>query len=222
VTPFITAMRRRVTGAFPAEYTKQKGDDMLTRPIRTIWWGSGHVRSAIWCMIALTLGAGMIAAAPLLASPADPTPAAHAVTTTTPGANLRAPEIQAILDRGELIVAMTAGDQPPFYYVQADGQLAGLDADLARDIASRLGVKVRFHRGPTSFNAVVELVARGGADVGISKLSRTLARAQMVRFTKPYVTFRHAILLHRLKLAQYTSEERHCRSSSATSRVRLG
>lgn len=158
-------------------------------------------------MIALTLGAGVIAAAPLLASPADPTPTAHAVTTTTPGANLRAPEIQAILDRGELIVAMTAGDQPPFYYVQADGQLAGLDADLARDIASRLGVKVRFHRGPTSFNAVVELVAQGGADVGISKLSRTLARAQMVRFTKPYVTFRHAMLLHRLKLAQYTSEE---------------
>lgn len=102
---------------------------------------------------------------------------------------------------------MTAVDQPPFYYVRSDGQLAGLDATLARDIASQLGVPVRFNRSAKSFNAVVELVAQGGADVGISKLSRTLVRAQMVRFTKPYVTFRHAMLLHRLRLAQYTSEE---------------
>src|SRR5262249_51496786 len=48
---------------------------------------------------------------------------------------------------------------------------------------------------------------QGGADVAISKLSRTLARAQMVRFTKPYATFRHAMLLNRLRLAQNTVEE---------------
>lgn len=102
---------------------------------------------------------------------------------------------------------MTQGDQPPFYYVGPDGQLAGLDATLARDIAARLGVQVRFNRSAKSFNDVAELVAQGGADVAISKLSRTLPRAQMVRFTKPYVTFRHAMLLNRLKLAQYTSEE---------------
>jgi ABC-type amino acid transport substrate-binding protein len=102
---------------------------------------------------------------------------------------------------------MTAGDHPPFYYVQSDGQLAGLDVMLAHDIASQLGVKVRFNRSSKTFNEVVELVAQGGADVGISKLSRTLTRAQMVRFTKPYVTFCHAMLLHRLRLAQYTSDE---------------
>lgn len=102
---------------------------------------------------------------------------------------------------------MTQGDQPPFYYVGPDGQLAGLDATLARDIAAWLGVKARFNRSPKSFNEVVELVAKGGADVAISKLSRTLARAQMVRFTKPYVTFRHAMLFNRLRLAQHTSEE---------------
>ena len=87
------------------------------------------------------------------------------------------------------------------------GQLAGLDVTLARDIAARLGVKASFNRSPKSFNEVVELVAQGGADVAISKLSRTLVRAQMVRFTKPYVTFRHAMLFNRLRLAQHTSEE---------------
>ena len=137
--------------------------------------------------------------------PPDPTPGVSTVPVTAP--DLRAPDIKAILDRGELIVAMTEGDQPPFYYVGPDGQLAGLDATLARDIASRLGVKASFNRSPKSFNEVVELVAQGGADVAISKLSRTLIRAQMVRFTKPYVTFRHAMLFNRLRLAQHTSEE---------------
>lgn len=124
-----------------------------------------------------------------------------------PPPDLLAPDIKRIVESGELTVALTAGDQPPFYYVGSDGELAGLDVTLAHEIAARLGVKARFNRSPKSFNEVVELVAKGDADVAISKLSRTLARAQMVRFTKPYVTFRHAMLFHRLRLAQHTSEE---------------
>jgi ABC-type amino acid transport substrate-binding protein len=137
----------------------------------------------------------------------SPGPAPTASAAPDVATDLLAPDIKAIVDRGELIVAMTRADQPPFYYVGPDGQLAGLDAMLARDIASRLGVKATFNRSPKSFNEVAELVAKGGADVAISKLSRTLPRAQMVRFTRPYVTFRHAMLLNRLKLAQRTSEE---------------
>jgi ABC-type amino acid transport substrate-binding protein len=156
-------------------------------------------------MFAVVLCAAMVCAAQIPKPPPDPTPGVSTVPAAAP--DLRAPDIKTILDRGELIVAMTAGDQPPFYYIGADGQLAGLDATLARDIASRLGVKVSFNRSPKSFNEVVELVAQGGADIAISKLSRTLTRAQMVRFTKPYVTFRHAMLFNRLRLAQHTSEE---------------
>ena len=164
-----------------------------------------HVLFAGSFLLVVALWAAIVCAASIPQPPADPTPGVSTVPATSP--DLRAPDIRAILDRGELIVAMTAGDQPPFYYVGPDGQLAGLDATLARDIASRLGVKVSFNRSPKSFNEVVELVAQGGADVAISKLSRTLARAQMVRFTRPYVTFRHAMLFNRLRLAQHTPEE---------------
>jgi len=153
----------------------------------------------------MALCAAIACAAPTPKSPPDPTPGVSTVQATAP--DLRSPDFKAILDRGELIVAMTEGDQPPFYYVGHDGQLAGLDATLARDIAARLGVKISFNRSAKSFNEVVELVAQGGADVAISKLSRTLVRAQMVRYTKPYVTFRHAMLFNRLRLAQHTPEE---------------
>jgi polar amino acid transport system substrate-binding protein len=153
---------------------------MPTCPAKTAFRQAGRVLSAAGLVLAVALWAAMVYAAP--PPPPDPTLGVSPVPATAP--DLRAPDIKAILDRGELIVAMTAGDQPPFYYVEPNGQLAGLDATLARDIASRLGVKVSFNRSPKSFNEVVELVAQGGADVAISKLSRTLVRAQMVRFTK--------------------------------------
>jgi ABC-type amino acid transport substrate-binding protein len=178
---------------------------MPTGPAKTAFRRAQRTLFAGGFVLAVALCAAMVCAAPTLQPPSGPVPGVSTVPATAP--DLRAPDIKAILDRGELIVAMTAADQSPFYYVGPDGQLAGLDATLARDIASRLSVKASFNRSPKSFNEVVELVARGGADVAISKLSRTLIRAQMVRFTRPYVTFRHAMLFNRLRLAQHTSEE---------------
>ena len=178
---------------------------MPTCPTKMAFRRADRVLFAGGFVLAVAFCAALVCAAPTPQPPPDPTSGVSTGPAVAP--DLRAPDIKAILDRGELIVAMTEGDQPPFYYVGPDGQLAGLDATLARDIASRLGVKVSFNRSSKSFNEVVELVAQGGADVAISKLSRTLVRAQMVRFTKPYVTFRHAMLFNRLRLAQHTSEE---------------
>lgn len=115
------------------------------------------------------------------------------------------PDIQRIKDRGEFVVAMTATDQPPFYYLNAQKQLAGLDVDIATSIAASLGVTVRFNRDAKSFGDLVPIVAEGKADAAISKLSRTAARAQTVAFTDPYVTFRQALILNRLELARRAS-----------------
>lgn len=126
-------------------------------------------------------------------------------TLLTPGAGhtapAPAPDVARILQRKELQVAMLATDTPPFFY-QRDGQLRGLDVDIAQDIGRELGVAVRFDRSAPSFNAVVEQVARGEADLGISKISRTLARARSVRFSTPYLTLHHALILNRLEFAR--------------------
>jgi polar amino acid transport system substrate-binding protein len=191
--------------SYAQDVTNKGADDMPTGPAKMAFRRAKGRLFAGGCVLAVALCSAMVCAAPTLQPPSGPTPVVSTVPAIAP--DLRAPDIKAILDRGELIVAMTEADQPPFYYVGPDGQLAGLDATLARDIASRLGVKASFNRSPKSFNDVVELIAQGGADVAISKLSRTLIRAQMVRFTRPYVTFRHAMLFNRLKLAQHTSEK---------------
>ena len=72
---------------------------------------------------------------------------------------------------------------------------------MARQIGQVLGVPVTFVEAG-SFNAVVELVAQGRADIGISKLSQTYARLHHVRFSEPYVTLRHALLLNRATIVQ--------------------
>jgi len=118
---------------------------------------------------------------------------------------LLAPDIARIVTRGELVVAMLGVDTPPFFY-EKKGELVGLEVDLAKAIAKELGVNVRFNRTPRTFNAVVDVVARGEADIAVSKLSRTLARSQMISFTHPYLSLNHALILNRVKFAQFARD----------------
>ncbi len=117
-----------------------------------------------------------------------------------PRGDLVAADIGAILHRGELVVAMAATDAPPFFHMK-NKQLVGSDVRMAQQLAGELGVTLRIDRSPRTFNEVVEFVARGEADLGISKLSHTLARALSVHFSDPYLTLNHALLLHRVAFA---------------------
>ena len=111
------------------------------------------------------------------------------------------PDIEAITKQGYIVVAMLGTDNAPFFSVK-DHELVGIDVDLAKSIAADLGVEPRFDRSAKSFDEVIELIRSGKADIGVSKLSRTGARAKVVAFSNPYVTLRHALLFNRLKLAQ--------------------
>ncbi len=42
--------------------------------------------------------------------------------------------------------------------------------------------------------------------MAISKLSRTLARTQVISFSQPYLTLKHALMLNRVKFAQITRD----------------
>jgi polar amino acid transport system substrate-binding protein len=129
-----------------------------------------------------------------------PTPLATTLVKVADG-RLLAPDIARIVNRGELIVAMLGVDSPPFFYTR-NGELVGLEVDLAKAIAKELKVSVRFDRSAQTFNEVVAVVARQEADLGVSKLSRTLARAQTISFTDPYLRLNHAFILNRVKFAE--------------------
>jgi ABC-type amino acid transport substrate-binding protein len=165
-------------------------------------WAGVAFASAAW---AARPAATPAPAAPLSA-PAEKAPlprptGGRELVTVSDGRQL-APEIARIFNRGELVVAMLGVDTPPFFYKKND-KLVGLEVDLAKAIARELKVTVRFDRRAKTFNEVVDMVARGEADLGISKLSRTLARAQKISFTDPYLRLNHAFILNRVKFAEY-------------------
>ncbi len=90
--------------------------------------------------------------------------------------------LAAILSSGRLRVG-TTGDYPPFSMKSGDG-FAGIDIDLAQSLGRSLGVTVEFV--PTTWPALLEDFEAGKFDIGMSGISRTLARAQKAYFSDPY------------------------------------
>lgn len=107
------------------------------------------------------------------------------------------PDLRRICERGELRIVRFGGERPPFFHQDGDDWV-GFDVDLGRDMARRLGVRYREVDAAGSFDEVVDRVADGSADLGLSKLSATLARAQRVRFSRAYLTVYQALLVNRL------------------------
>ncbi len=113
------------------------------------------------------------------------------------------PDIARIKQRGELVVAMYYQDEPPFYMRDSNNELTGVDVEIARDIAEKLGVKLTLNRESKTYDDVVQAVVDRKVDIGVSTLSDTLERATTVSFTTPYWSLRQALLINRLKLSAY-------------------
>jgi ABC-type amino acid transport substrate-binding protein len=118
---------------------------------------------------------------------------------------LLSPDIARILTRGELVVAIVSMDTPPFVY-EKNGELTGVDVELVKRVALELKVPIRFDRTATTYDAVAMRVATGQADLGVSKLARTLNRAQSVIFSDPYMRLEHALLINRLAFAKMSGD----------------
>jgi ABC-type amino acid transport substrate-binding protein len=117
-------------------------------------------------------------------------------------------EIKTILERGYVVFAMTEQEQKPFFYKEEKtGELIGLDVEIGYEIANRLGVRAVFNREATNFDGVVMKVVSKEADIALSKLSLTTRRAELVRYTNPYISFRQSLLVNRLEFAKIGPEE---------------
>ena len=73
---------------------------------------------------------------------------------------------------------------PPFDTVDAKGEVAGFDVDLARDLAQRMGVPVEFKS--IAFDGLVDAVIAGKVDVVISAFPLDPRLTQDVRYSQPY------------------------------------
>lgn len=120
---------------------------------------------------------------------------AFAVIACAIPALARADALERIERRGAITIGVK-GDYPPFGMIDASGQLVGFDADLAADVAARLGVSLTL-RGVTSANRL-QLLEQGEIDVVIATLGDTTQRRAIATLLEPsYYASGANIMLHR-------------------------
>ena len=74
---------------------------------------------------------------------------------------------------------------PPYEYIEG-GEVVGIDADIAGAIAEKLGLELQIE--DMEFDAIIEAVKSGKADIGLAGMTVTPDRAEEVNFTASYAT----------------------------------
>jgi len=102
------------------------------------------------------------------------------------------PLLRKIKEQGEIIVG-TDATYPPMESIDEEGNFFGMDIDIAKEIASDLGVKVKFKN--IIWEEVFAAVREGEVDMIISSITITLGRAETMSFSDPYFNAGQVIVI---------------------------
>ena len=91
--------------------------------------------------------------------------------------------LDSISQRGVLVVG-TAGSMPPFNMTTREGDVIGLEPDMAKLMAEEMGVKLRFEVMP--FSELLPALEAGKVDLILSQMTITGKRNMKVAFVGPY------------------------------------
>ncbi|MEW4372335.1 substrate-binding periplasmic protein [Paenibacillus kandeliae] len=108
---------------------------------------------------------------------------------TTTGGN----ELEQIKSAGVLKVGLM-GTYAPYNYLDSNKQVIGFDADIANEVAKRLGVKVEFTT--QAFSGLIPSLQAGKFDAIISQVTITDERKQQLDFSDPYITNQVKIIVN--------------------------
>lgn len=101
------------------------------------------------------------------------------------------PVMDRIIQNGELVVG-TAGSMPPLNMTTKDGQVVGIEPDIARHIAGAMGVKLRIETMP--FAELLPALKAGKVDMVLSNMTITPKRNLSAAFVGPYYVSGKAFL----------------------------
>jgi polar amino acid transport system substrate-binding protein len=101
------------------------------------------------------------------------------------------PVLDRIMAKKELVVG-TAASMPPLNMTTKDGQIIGMEADLARYFAFGMGVKLSLK--PIRFNDLLTALGKGQVDMVLSAMTITPQRNLTVAFVGPYFASGKSIL----------------------------
>ncbi|MDR2789637.1 MAG: transporter substrate-binding domain-containing protein [Campylobacteraceae bacterium] len=107
--------------------------------------------------------------------------------------------LNAILERGELIVGLEPG-YIPFEMKSKKGEIIGFDVDMAKAMADAMGVKLKLV--PTEYDTIIASMTTNKFDIIISAMTITSERNLKVNFAKPYISIGQTLLVakkHKVK-----------------------
>ena len=92
---------------------------------------------------------------------------------------------------------IVASDIPwkPFEMITADGEFFGFDLDLIRAVAVTAGFEIEIQN--VAFDAIIENVRAGLADIGVSGFTITAEREETVDFSTPYFLSNQAVVVRK-------------------------
>jgi len=106
--------------------------------------------------------------------------------------------LDRIQQKQELVVG-TAGSMPPFNMKTKDGEIIGLDIDIAKYIAAGMGVRLKLETLP--FDDLLRALETGKLDMVISGMTITPQRNLKFGFVGPYFISGKAFLTKKGKVA---------------------
>lgn len=89
-----------------------------------------------------------------------------------------------IKDKGELTVATSGTLYPASYHDSKSDQLTGYDVEVVREVAKRLGLKVKFVE--MAFDGMLTSVNSGKVDLAANDIAITKDREKKFAFSNPY------------------------------------
>ena len=95
-------------------------------------------------------------------------------------------------DRENKLIMVTEASFAPYEYY-SDGKIAGIDVDIASEIAKELGKKLVVK--DVSFESIIHEVKSGKADIGVAGISFSQERAKQVDFSLDYVSSRQIVIV---------------------------
>ena len=126
-----------------------------------------------------------------------------ALAFMTFGPALAADGVDAIKQRGTLIVGVKA-DYRPFGFRDPNGNLIGIEPDLAADVAKRLGVKLELV--PVISSNRIEFLQQGKVDMLLATMSDTPERRKVVQAIDPqyYSDFVNVLLAKKANITDWS------------------
>lgn len=94
-------------------------------------------------------------------------------------------KLAAIQEKGKIVVCTDAA-WAPFEYIGADGEVTGVDVEIAKKIAEELGVELEISN--IAFDSISTYLSNDEADLALACITITDERKEQMDFTDPYTT----------------------------------